>query len=118
MKRPHASRDVRERAMAALDAGSSVADIARCIHSDPSTIRRWRLQRRRTGSVAPRPRSGRPSRLQAADRDALEAQVTTTPDATLAAHCAQWQQTHGIQVSQSTMSRLLRQLGFTRKKRP
>ncbi len=97
MKSSRAYRDVRERATAALDPGSSVAEIARSIHSD---IPSW------------------PSQLQAAYWDALEAQVNAIPDATLAAHFAQWQQTHGIQVSQSTMSRLLHQLGFTCKKRP
>jgi hypothetical protein len=53
MKRPHASDDVRERALAAFDAGHPGADVAAFVQHDASTastIRRWICQRTRTGS--------------------------------------------------------------------
>ena len=118
MKRPHASRDVRERALAAVDAGRSVADVAAGVRTDPSTVRRWRRQRDRTGSGAPRPRSGRPRLVRDADGAALLAQVAAMPDATLADHCARWAQDRGVRLGLSTMSRALRRLGVTLKKRP
>lgn len=117
MQRPHASDDVRERALAAIDAGRSVADVARFYQNDPSTIRRWIRQRRVTGSALTRPRSGRPRKLAPAQESALIAQVAAQPDATLAAHCTQWAAATGVAVSVSTMGRWLRRLGLTLKKR-
>ena len=117
MKRPHASDDVRERALAAVDRGHRVADVAAFFQNDPSTIYRWLRQRHRTGSGLSRPRSGRPSLLQPAQVPVLRAQVATYPDATLAEHCAHWERSQGRRPSLSAMSRWLRDLGFTLKKR-
>jgi transposase len=66
MKRPHASDDVRRRALAAIDAGKPVVEVASFVRCDPSTIRRWMRQRARTGSGLSRPRSGRPRLIDAA----------------------------------------------------
>ena len=118
MKRPHASDDVRERALAAIDGGHPVADVAAFFQNDPSTIRRWIRQRSRTGSGVSRPRSGRPRIVAAAQEPALEAQVTAQPDATLAWHCQRWQETQTQSLSVATMSRRLRGMGITLKKRP
>lgn len=118
MQRPHASDDVRERALAAVDAGRSVADVAAFYQNDPSTIYRWLRQRARTGSGLSRPRSGRPCRLSAEQRPQLAEQVSLHPDAILAEHCTLWAEATGVQVSVPTMGRWLRGLGFTRKKRP
>ena len=117
MKRPHASDDVRERALAAVDAGHPVADVAAFFQNDPSTIYRWLRQRVATGSGLSRPRSGRPRLLTATQVPELEAQVAAHPDATLAAHCALWQERHGLRPSLSAMRRWLQELGFTLKKR-
>jgi transposase len=118
MKRPHASDDVRERALAAIDEGRSVADVAAFFQNDPSTIRRWLRQRRATGSYRARPRSGRPRTIGPDQEPALVAQVAAHPDATLAMHCAQWQAAHGVRISISAMRRRLVALGITLKKRP
>ena len=117
MKRPHASDDVRERALAAVDGGHRVAAVAAFFQNDPSTIYRWLRQRRRTGSGLARPRSGRPRLLRSEQLPELDAQLAAFPDATLAEQCDRWQATHGIRPSLSTMSRWLRNLGFTLKKR-
>ena len=118
MKRPHASDDVRERALAAIDRGRSVVDVAAFYQNDPSTVRRWIRQRRATGSGLSRPRSGRPRKIPPAQEPALAAQVAAHPDATLAEHCQQWQETYGVQLGISAMGCRLRALGMTRKKRP
>jgi transposase len=118
MKRPHASDDVRERALAAIDAGRRVADVAAFFQNDPSTVRRWIRQRRTTGSGLTRPRSGRPRKIPPAQEPALIAQVAAAPDATLAEHCQQWQAGQGVRVSISAMRQRLLALGLTLKKRP
>lgn len=117
MKRPHASDDVRERALAAVDDGHRVVDVAAMYHIDPSTLRRWRRQRVRTGACRVRARSGRPRRIGPADEETLRAQVTAFPDATLAEHCARWSAAHEMTVSVPTMGRALQRLGLTLKKR-
>lgn len=40
-----------------------------------------------------------------------------TPDATLTEHCHLWEVTHGFPVSSATMSRAIKQLNWTRKKK-
>lgn len=60
MKCPHASNDVRARALAAIDDGLSVAAVARFFRCDPSSIRRWIRRRTATGSSDADTRSGRP----------------------------------------------------------
>jgi len=117
MKRPHASNDVRERALAAVDAGHPVADVAAMYQTDPSTIYRWIRQWEHTGSAHARPRSGRPSGLATEQIAVLAAQVSALPDATLAVHCVVWEAAFGRRVSLSTMGRWLRGQGFTLKKR-
>lgn len=117
MKRPHASDDVRERALASVDGGYRVADVAAMFRVDPSTLRRWRRQRLQRGTHRARPRLGRTRLIGTADEAALRAQVAAHPDATLAAHCAQWQLTRGVRVSVPTMGRALHRLGITLKKR-
>lgn len=118
MRRPHASDDVRERALAAVDAGHRMGDVAEMYRVDPSTLRRWRRRREQTGSCHTLPRSGRPRRIRPQDEDALRAQVAAAPDATLVEHCIRWQSSHDVAVSVPTMGRTLRRLGLTLKKRP
>ena len=87
MNRPHASNDVRARALAAIDDGKSVAAVASFFHSDPSTIRRWIRRRTRTGSSAAGTRSGRPPLIGPDQEPQLRQQIANHPDATLAEHC-------------------------------
>ncbi len=113
MKRPHATDDIRERALAAIDRGQPVADVAAFCQNDPSTIRR----RTATGSSRARPRSGRPRLIGAEQTSALEQQLTAHPDATLAEHCDVWEATHRVRPSVTTVFRAIQRVGITRKKR-
>lgn len=112
------SVDLRERLLRAIDAGLSHAEAARLFGVGTSTITRWRQQRRDTGDLAPKPRPGRPPRIGPAQASALRAQVAQHPDATLAAHGAQWARDQAVRVSVATMSRAIRRLGITLKKSP
>jgi transposase len=117
MHRPHLSDDIRERAVAAVEAGQSVVDVAAFCQNDPSTVRRWVRRARQTGSVKTLPRSGRPPVITPAQEEHLRSQVAAHPDATLTMHCAQWERDHGVRPSLTTMSRTLRKLGLSLKKR-
>ena len=46
----------------------------------------------------------------------LVAQLQAHDDASLEEHCRLWEQSQGVRVSLSTMSRAIKRLGWTRKK--
>lgn len=110
------SVDLRERLLRAIDAGLGVGEAAQLFGVGPATIRRWRQRQRDTGAVAPQPKPGRSPKIPRTDDPALIAQVAAQPDAPLAEHCAQWNATHGVQVSVATMCRRLQRLGLPLKK--
>src|SRR5690349_18471564 len=110
------SADFRDRLLRALDAGLARAEAIRTFGVSERTIRRWRQQRRQTGSVAPKRRMGRTRRIGAEAEAALREQVRTHPDATLAEHCTRWATAQGVVVSPATMSRALRRLRLPLKK--
>lgn len=110
------SRDLRERALRQVDAGRPVGEVAALFGVHRTTLLRWR-QRRELGEVAPRSRPGRTPAIGRAQQPALLAQVAARPDATLAEHCAAWAAATGTTVSESTMCRALRRLGWPLNKR-
>jgi transposase len=102
--------EFRERALAALDGGRPLGEVAAVLGVGTATLKRWRRRRRETGSAAPAPKPGRPPRVAPERHAALAAQVRAAPDATLAEHCAAWDAATGLRVSPATMCRLLRRL--------
>lgn len=112
------SADLRERLLGAIDAGLPQVEAARLFGVGSSSIKRWRTQRRQTGSVAARPRPGRHRRIRPEEEATLLAQVAATPDATLAEHGATWAAANGVHLSTATMSRTLARLDQPRKKSP
>jgi transposase len=96
----------------------SVTEVARLFDVSRSSLSRWRQQQRTTGTLTPGQSPGRPRSIGTSAEPALAAQVATTPDATLAEHCAQWATRHGVTVSPPTMGRTLQRLGLPLKKRP
>ena len=110
------SPDLRLRILRAVDSGRTKAAVARRCDVALSTVKRYLTQR----AAAPDPPKGVPGptpRIGANELAAVAAQVRDTPDATLAAHAATWQKTHGVRVSRWTMGRVIRRLQLTRKKR-
>ena len=112
------SRDLRERLLQALASGLSAAEIARTTGVSPSSLRRWKQKPAAGASLAPGVPPGGPRKITADDEPALRAQVTATPDATLAEHGAQWTVDGHVPVSISTMSRALERLGLPLNKAP
>lgn len=112
------SRDLRIRVMDAIDRGLPQAQVARLFRVSVRSIKRWRWRQRERGHLAESPRPGRTARKLAALRAGLLPQLEAHPDATLAELCEWWEETHGVRVSQATMSRVItRYFGWTRKKR-
>jgi transposase len=113
------SEDLRLRIIAAVDGGMPRSAAARVFGVGRATVKRYLALRRQTGALAPRPRRGPPPRVTAALAAALPPRLEACPDATLAEHCAWYEETSGVRVADTTMSRVIRrQLGWTREKRP
>lgn len=111
------SPDLRQRILAAVQAGDTHAAVARRFCVERSTVRRYLQRWERTGSLAATPIPGDTPAIPPTHYPALLAQLRALPDATLDAHCDRWEQDHGVRVSRSTMSRAQRRAGWTRKKR-
>jgi transposase len=111
--------DLRERVLAAVDRGTPREEIVRTLGVSQPTIRRYLRLRRETGSVAPKPPPKRPFSIgqNLEQRRALWKQLEEHDDATLERHCLLWERKQGDKVSISTMSRAIRRLGWTLKKR-
>ena len=102
--------------MAAVDRGVPRAEVAEVFGVSLSTIKRYLKQRRETGSVAAKPIPGRPPKKLGPLREGLSQQLGAAPDATLELRCQLWEQSHGERVSQASMCRTIKRLGWTRKK--
>jgi transposase len=76
------SIDLRERVMAASDAGRLTKEVARTFQVSPAWVRRLKQHRRERGDIIPR--NGGGSRGRKIDRDRLAQLVQEQPDATLA----------------------------------
>jgi transposase len=111
------SIDLRERVLAALDAGMTYTQASSTLGVSVSAIVRWRRRWRQTGSCAPRTSPGRPAVVALALAAGISEQAAAHPDATLAEHAAVWTATHGMPVSASSVSRALLAADLTRKKR-
>jgi transposase len=108
------STDLRERVVAACDAGDGTREqIAKRFSVSVSWIRDLLRRRRETGSVAPRPRGG--GRAPAFDEAAagrLREAVRADDDATL----AELAEAAGVACCPSAVHRALARIGITRKK--
>jgi transposase len=110
------AQDLRERVMAAVDSGTGAYAAASLFRVSVSYIYTLLGRRKRTGETRARPGAGGPKPKLAAHDDALCAQVTSEPDATLAELQA-WL-IDGIKVSIGCLWKRLRHLGLTLKKSP
>lgn len=79
------SMDLRERAMARLEAGESIRQVGDALAVAPSSVSKWSMRKRRTGSVAPAPQGGarRAPALNEADRAYILGRLKEESHATL-----------------------------------
>src|SRR5688572_4649905 len=108
------SRDLRNRALDALDQGTPRPEVIRLFGVSTATLTRWRRRQRETGSLAESPRPGPPGVKTVGLKAALVPRLQEQLDATLEEPCAWWEATSGIQVSHATMSRAITALDWTR----
>ncbi len=110
------SVDLRERIMAAVDAGMPRAEAARTFRVSVATIKRYRQRRRATGGLTPGRSPGRTPEIGPAQYPALVAQLAARSDDTLAQHAATWRAEQGAAVSPWAVGRALVRAKITRKK--
>ena len=110
------SQDLRQRVLAAVDAGTRRSEVVRQFQVSLATLKRLLKQRREEGHVQSKTIVGPSFRISTQQHAMLQAQLRAAPDATLEEHCRHWQEQQGRRVSTSTMSRAIRRLGWTRKK--
>jgi transposase len=118
MPKPY-SVDLRERAVAAYDAGRLQTEVAQRFKISLASLKRWLAQRRADQSLAPKtyrpgPRGafGTPEALAA-----LEDQLQADPDGRVLDHCQRWQARTGQAVSLWAVHRACRALDWTHKKK-
>jgi transposase len=113
------SLDLRERAVAAVEAGLRQAEVVRLFGVSLATLKRWLFKRRSGLSLASKEyrrgfaaQFGNPENLAT-----LSAQLAAYPDERLIDHCQRWQERTGKAVSVATLHRARRALGWTHKKK-
>jgi transposase len=111
------SQDLRERVFALYDAGDAVGEIAEALCVSVSYVSKALSRRRDTGETSARPqRCHVPPKLFGL-YDAIRAEVTLRPDATLAELRRWLGEVHGVSASDGLMHGTLAKLGLTHKKR-
>ena len=113
------SLDLRERAVAAYEAGNeSYQEVARLFSIGVATLDRWVSRFRRTGSVGRLPHGGgAPSKVDEAGLNTLCELIERDRDATRLELARAYQEATGVTLSVATVGRRLWQLGYSRKKR-
>ena len=111
------SVDLRAKVLRAVDQGYPRAEIVKLLGVSLATIKRYLKQRRETGTVAPKAIPGRPPKKLGPLQTELVAQLQAHDDLRLEDQCQLWEQSHGVTVSTATMSRAIKRVGWTRKKR-
>jgi len=111
------SVDLRAKVLRAVEQGYAREEIVKLLGVSQATIKRYLKQRRETGDMAPKPIPGRPPKKLGPLQAELVAQLQAHNDLGLEDQCRLWEQSHGVRVSTATMSRAIKRIGWTRKKR-
>ena len=110
------SQDLRERVIAALEAGKPQAEVAAQFRIHKSTLEKWWYRWRDTGNCAALAPAHGSQRTRQAAESFLRVEVQKRPDATLDELCERVQAAKGLIVSPSMMCRELKILKLLRKK--
>ena len=109
------STDLRVRILEAVDKGMPKSEAARTFGVSRSSIKRYAAARREGRPLTPKKHPGSKPKLDERARKILEADVEERPSITLKERCRFLEEMVGISVSKSTLSRLLRKMGFSPK---
>jgi len=110
------SEDLRKKIVEALDRGATKSEAARSFGISRSSVKRYAKLADEGRPLAPKKRPGLKPKLDQAAWRLLEEDLEERPAATLRQRREFLRRVRGVSVSESTVSRTLRRLGWSRKK--
>jgi transposase len=109
------SEDLREKIVSAIERGMPKAQAARTFDVSLSSVKRYARIARRGESLTPKKSPGRPPKADEKARVLLEEDVKERPAATISQRRRFLEHLTGSTLSDSTVRRLMKQLGFSQK---
>ncbi len=110
------SEDLRKKIVEAVERGMPRIEAARSFGVGISSVKRYVATYREGRSLAPKKRPGSKPKLDEGAKKLLEADLEDRPEATLPQRREFLRRVCGVSVSDSTVSRMLGRMGWTRKK--
>lgn len=110
------SVDLRKRVVDSFEDGGTLGSVAEKYGVGTASVGRWWRQWIETGDLAARPTGGRKSSFDDGARAHLRELVEAQPDATLALLIDLLEPRIGFRTNDSTLGRVLAEMGLTRKK--
>jgi transposase len=110
------SEDLRKKIVEALGRGTTKSEAARTFGISRSSVKRYAKLAEEGRPLAPKKRPGLKPKLDEDARRLLEEDLQERPAATLRQRREFLRAVAGVSVSESTVSRMLRRLGWSRKK--
>ena len=110
------SLDLRKKIVEAKERGIPTSEVAKTFGVGVSSVKRYTAAVREGSSLAPKKRPGSKPSLNGAARKLLEADLRERPAATLPERREFLRRAAVVEVSDSTVSRMLKRMGWTRKK--
>jgi transposase len=109
------SEDLRRKILQAVDRGMPKSVAAKTFGVSRASVKRYAAARREGRPLSPKKHPGSKPKLDERARKLLEADVEERPAITLKERCHFLEEMVGVSVSESTLSRLLRKMGFSPK---
>jgi transposase len=110
------SEDLPKKIVQALGRGTTKSEVARAFGVSRSSVKRYAKLAQEGLSLAPKKRPGSKPKIDESATKLLEADLERRPPATLSERREFLEKAVGVRVSESTVSRMLRRLGWSRKK--
>ncbi len=108
--------DLHRKIVEAFRRGTGKSEAARAFGVSLSSAKCYARMAGEGTSLAPKKRPGSRPKIGEDTRGLLEADLETRPAATLPERCEYRRRVAGVKVSDSTVSRMLKRMGWTRKK--
>ena len=109
------SEDLRKKILQAVDRGMPKSEAARTFGVSRSSVKRYAAARREGKPLTPKKHPGSKPKLDERARKILQADVERRPAVTLKQRSRFLKEMVGLSVSESTLLRLLRKMGFVPK---
>ena len=110
------SLDLRKKIVGAKQRGTPTSEVAQTFGAGVSSVKRYAAAAREGRSLAPKRRPGSKPKMDETSRRLLEQDMEERPAATLGQRREFLRRAAGVEVSDSTVSRALKRLGWSRKK--